>query len=394
MNSIRKTLQIICGFFIMISSACAAHDHHTFISYSYIGEFTAAQAKLAVEKSAPLNTLPMNYNFKLYKVLYKTPAVDGTPMTASGLVAMPISPLKQVDIVSYQHGTRFFRDDAPTANVKKNFIYPAIFTSSGGYLLSMPDYLGLGDNELKIQPYVDAKTLASASIDMLFAAKELAAKLQYPVSDKLFLTGYSEGGFSTMVMYETLLKSHPEIHVTAAAPGSAPYDWNETMKFVVDGDGPRSSAYLGLFYYSVQLYHHYWSGADAIFKKPYDSLIPYLYDGSHTNEEILSGMPKNPHDLLQDKFMDIIRNGTEPHLPDLIANFNHYDFKSTSPLLLIGTKGDHDVPYHGAEIAYETLKKKSNEVYIRSVSDNLDHIQAFPYITKEQLEFFEQYGAN
>ncbi|HTM64247.1 MAG TPA: alpha/beta hydrolase, partial [Gammaproteobacteria bacterium] len=214
---------------------------------------------------------------------------------------------------------------------------------------------------------------------------------QYPVSDKLFLTGYSEGGFSTMVMYEELLKSHPEIKVTAAAPGSAPYDWKETMKFVVDGDGPRSSLYLGLFFYSIQLYHHYWAGADTVFNKPYDTLIPYLYDGSHTTDEITAGMPKDPHTLMQDKFIDAMFNGTDPHLPELIANFNHFDFKSTSPLLLIGTKGDHDVPYHGAEIAYEALKKKSDKVYIRSVSDKLDHIQAFPFVTKGQLEFFQQY---
>jgi hypothetical protein len=59
---------------------------------------------------------------------------------------------------------------------------------------------------------------------------------------------------------------------------------------------------------------------------------------------------------------------------------------------MVGTKGDHDVPYHGAEIAYEVFKSKSNQVYIKHVSEVLDHLQAFPLVTKAQLEFFDQYN--
>ena len=93
----------------------------------------------------------------------------------------------------------------------------------------------------------------------------------------------------------------------------------------------------------------------------------------------------------QKSFLDSIINGTNSHNDDLIKNFNHYHFKSTSPLLLIGTKGDRDLPYSGAEIAYQQFKSQSDMVYIKHVSEILDHIQAVPPVIKAQLEFFKQY---
>ena len=113
--------------------------------------------------------------------------------------------------------------------------------------------------------------------------------------------------------------------------------------------------------------------------------------GNYLLEEILQILPTDPHALLKTTFLSSIVNGTDVHSEALINNMNHYNFKSTSPLLLLGTKGDHDVPYHGAEIAYKKLKLRSNTIFIRHVSDVLDHVQAFPIVTKEQLKFFRQY---
>nr|WP_232051900.1 alpha/beta hydrolase [Aquicella siphonis] len=375
--------------FLSVSAVFAQHSR--LVNYTYIGEFTTDTARLALQKMPPLDTLEPVYTLDLYKIQYKTPAPNGMTARASGLVAMPALPMNKVSIVSFHHGTRVARSDAPSSNKATNYIYPAVFASSGGYMLVMPDYLGLGDSDLPLHPYVHSETLASSSIDMLIAAKELAAVLHYPINDKLFLAGYSEGGFTTMVTYEALLKNHKELPVTAAAPGSAPYDWNETLRFITQQPGPRASLYLAYFFYSMQTYFHYWNGLDVIFKAPYNTLVPLLFDGLHEGSEILQALPSDPRHMLQEAFLDSMINGSDPNIKNLISNFNHYDFKSTSPLLLVGTKGDHNVPYHGAEIAYQQLKSKSDMVYIKHVSDVLDHVQAAPFVLKEQLEFFKRY---
>jgi len=385
---------IIIFFFIFITASYATpvkHTDSTLKDYAYIGTFTQEQARQAMKMLPPLNSLDMKYSLNLYKIHYKTPAPDGKPTTASGLVAMPNAPTDSVGIVSYFHGTRVQRSDVPSTNNERNAIYLATFGSSGGYMLVMPDYLGQGDNELQVHPYVQADTLASASIDMLIAAKELAASLKYPVNDRLYLAGYSEGGYTTTVTYEALLKNHPELPVTAVSPGSAPYDWHETMNFITLQPGPRATVYLAFFFYSMQTYQHYWNDMSQIFTPPYATLIPTLFDGNHTTQEILDALPQDPRVIMNEAFLKNIMNGTDSHSKEMEKNFNRYDFTPTSPMLMIGTKGDHDVPYHGAEMAYEVFKSKSDQVYIKSVSDVLDHIAAFPLVTKAQLEFFQEY---
>ncbi len=361
------------------------------VNYTHVGTFSKDTAQSALKKMPPLDTLEINYNLQLYKINYKTIAPDGSKTLASGLVAMPINHEGPVGIVSYQHGTRFERNDVPSRNNEKNYMYLASYGSSAGYMTVMPDYLGLGDNDLPIHPYVHAKTLAASSVDMLLAAKELANLLNYPLNEKLYLAGYSEGGFSTIVMFEMLGKEYPNIPITAVAAGSAPFGWKETMQFVLMEPGPRATAYLAYFFYSLQTYMHYWPSFDAIFAPPYNTLIPNLMDGFHTTQEILQALPQDPKLIIQPDLLAGIINETDVNIEDFKQNFNHYDFIPTAPLLLVGTKGDHDVPYAGAEMAYQSFSKYSSSVWIKSVSDTLDHVQAHPFVLKEQVEFFKKF---
>lgn len=170
---------ILFTFFgiIFCFNSHAALEHEKLVNYISLGEFSRETAEIALKKMPPLDTLTVHYDLQLYKINYKTQAPDGNLTIASGLVAMPIHPVGQVGIVSYQHGTRFERNDVPSRNNEKNYIYLAAYGNSAGYMTVMPDYLGLGDNELTLHPYVQAETLASSSIDMLLAAKELANRL-------------------------------------------------------------------------------------------------------------------------------------------------------------------------------------------------------------------------
>lgn len=379
--------------FSFIASSFSSYgksDSDFLIHYEYMGEFTKETAEATLNKTPALASLSVHYNVKLYKINYATSAPDGSSTVASGLVAMPVTDHK-VSVLSYLHGTRFERNDVPSRNNEKNHIYIAAFSNSEGYMTVMPDYLGLGDNELPLHPYVQAETLASSSINMLVAAKELAKILSYPIDNKLFINGYSEGGFSTLVMFDMLVKEYPELPITAVSPGSAPYDWNETMSFILLQPGPRATAYVAYFFYSLQVFHHYWANFDEVFQAPYNVLIPELFDGNHTNAEVLQALPQNPVMILQASFLNAIINETDKNIEALKKDFNHYDFIPSAPMLLVGTKGDHDVPYHGSEIGYEHFSQRSDKVWIKSVSDNLDHVQAMPYILKEQIDFFRKY---
>lgn len=384
---VQRALAVFCIAFCIQGHTA---EKETLVNYTYMGQFDREEARRALEHIPPLDRIKLRHSLSLYRVHYKTPAPDGSMTIASGLVAMPIAPKAAVGIVSYLHGTRVLRSDVPSNNNVRNLIYLATFGNSGGYMTVMPDYLGLGDNDLKLHPYVQADTIASSSIDMLTAAKEMANRINYPINEKLYLAGYSEGGFSTMVMFEALAKNN--YPVTAAAPGSAPYDWQETMQFITQKPGPRATAYLAYFFYSMQTYRHYWSSLDELFVQPYNILIPSLFDGTHQMPEIIQQLPHDPRDIFHAVVYNALIDGTEKNTKALIENFNHYDFTPNAPLMLISTKGDKDLPFKGAKLAYRILKTKSDTVYLKQVSPDLDHIRALPFVLKEQLDFFNSLG--
>lgn len=369
----------------------AISDETLLVNYDLLGKFSKHTAEATLKKTRPLDTLLIKYELQLYKIAYKTPAPDGSTTIATGLVAMPINPGKAVNVAGYFHGTRVERNDVPSRNNERNYIYLATLGSSSGFMTVMPDYLGLGDSYLPIHPYVQADTLASSSVNMLLAAKELASILNYPVGNKLYLAGYSEGGFTTIVTFEKLAAEYPNIQITAVAPGSAPYGWKETMDFVMLEPGPRATAYLAYFFYSLQTYMNYWTDLDEIFVPPYNTLIPELLDGFHNMSEIVKALPADPKFIFQNSFFHGILNEQDRNTEILKNNFNHHHFVPTAPLLLVGTKGDKDVPYAGAEMAYQTFRQYTDFVWIKSVSDTMDHGQAHPYVLKEQLEFFNHY---
>ncbi|KTC80673.1 alpha/beta hydrolase family protein [Legionella cherrii] len=388
----KKIIFIFFYFFLSANAYSQSLTNHQtiLVSYTDLGTLSKETAQIILKKMPPLEVLEAHYDVTLYKINYKTPAPDGHLTIASGLMAVP-SGAADLGIVSYQHGTRFNHEDAPSRMKEGDSIYPALFASHGGYLTVMPDYLGFGDNELTLHPYVQYETLASSSVNMLLAAKELAKIINIKVNDQLFIGGYSEGGFSSLVLFELLAKQYPNIPITAVALGSAPYDWNETMKFIMLDPGPRATAYLAYFFYSLQTYKNYWTDLNQIFVSPYNAIVPELFDGLHSSKEILNALPQNPAFIFQQEFFNAILDHTDANSENLKSYFNHYDFSPTAPLLLVGTKGDKDVPYHGAELAYDQFTKYSSAVSIQSVSDTLDHREAAPYVFYEMLQFFKRF---
>jgi hypothetical protein len=86
-----------------------------------------------------------------YKVVYNTVDTDGSPAIASGLLCIPLANCNNLGLVSYAHGTVLRRNDVPSRNNFESTI-GKVFASTG-YIATMPDYLGLGDNP-GIHPYL------------------------------------------------------------------------------------------------------------------------------------------------------------------------------------------------------------------------------------------------
>src|SRR5690606_25925463 len=105
-----------------------------------------------------------------------------------------------------------------------SFNGPELFASAG-YATFIPDYLGYGASTQILHPYYNERYSAMAVIDMIKAGKIFCKNEDIPVSDKLFLAGYSEGGYVTLAAQKEI-ESNPahNLKITAVAAGAGGYD--------------------------------------------------------------------------------------------------------------------------------------------------------------------------
>jgi hypothetical protein len=130
-------------------------------------------------------------------------------------------------IVLYAHGTATDKTiniaDITNTNNTEGVLIAAAFAAQG-YIVVAPNYAGYDISTLGYHPYLNAKQNADEMIDILAAARTALPKtLAGGISDngKLFLTGYSEGGYVAMATQRALIANGAT--VTAAAPMSGPY---------------------------------------------------------------------------------------------------------------------------------------------------------------------------
>lgn len=145
----------------------------------------------------------------VYRLTYNTVNTDGSTVTASGIVCVPKPSVAEYPLLSYQHGTTMNKYNAPfyIDNIIEIKFVMNVFAGQG-YVAVMPDYIGQGKSSV-YHPYLNAATEASASLDMLRAAKELCKKLGVKLNGKLFITGYSQGGHSTAALHALWKKNTP-----------------------------------------------------------------------------------------------------------------------------------------------------------------------------------------
>ena len=105
------------------------------------------QSKIPAFSGIQLSNLSARYPVRLYVVEYSStfPEQNNRPLRLSGLMAIPETGEKQFPIVSYQHGTTFFRHEAPSHPEHSPETETMIaLCASQGYVLIAADYIGKG----------------------------------------------------------------------------------------------------------------------------------------------------------------------------------------------------------------------------------------------------------
>jgi len=268
------------------------------------------------------NTSQMTLNGVIsYKITYNTVDVHEEPTIASGALMVPQIDCDTLPLVSYQHGTRFDKQDVPSNNMgpEDGLIY-----SGNGFIAALPDYLGMGENP-GVHPYVHWESEATASIDLIRAAREfLNETLDILDNDQLFLAGYSQGGHATMALhkYITINNLQSEFNVVGSAPMSGPYAMSsDQYDLIINEDSTYAVPYyLPYAFASYQLvYENLYTNYNEYYDPPYDaSIAAWIEDGMGIT------LPTNLYHFMQDTVLDNMKNSPyHPIRVDLRDNDLH-----------------------------------------------------------------------
>jgi dienelactone hydrolase len=167
----------------------------------------------------------------VYHLTYNTVDPQGNITPASGALMVPGGSGKgctgSLPLVVYAHGTTTDRtfdiSQLAAANNAEGLLLAAVFAAEG-YIVVAPNYVGYDTSTLGYHPYLIADQQSKDMIDALTAARSALPTAAAPSSTygaRLFVTGYSEGGYVAMATHRAMQSSG--IAVTAAAPMSGPY---------------------------------------------------------------------------------------------------------------------------------------------------------------------------
>jgi len=294
----------------------------------------------------------LTLGFTVHKIEYKTQYL-GEEITASGLISIPTS-TASFPLMSLAHGTIASNSEAPSQNITSNLLFVAV--ASAGYITIVPDFIGFGSSADKIHPYYFEEHIATPCVDMIRAAKEFLKQESIAYEDKLFLGGYSEGGYVTMVTQKLIETSFPdEFNLVASAPSSGGYDVKHMQEYFFSlstYQQPFFIAYVSMSYKTVL-------GLDFIadvFKEPYASRIPALFDGSKSGGLINAELTDNVSDLLTENFLANFDTDAkfEPIKNAFLANSPVNWIPKTRTFMYHGTL-DITVPYNNSVVSYNKL---------------------------------------
>ncbi len=242
--------------------------------------------------------LQARFGVKVYRVVYETvtPRSSAAPIQASTMLAIPDAPFPVFPWILIQHYTVLGDREAPSV---QPFI--GLFEASQGFATVVPDNLGFGAANEVYPTYLFAKGYAENGLDALRAARAFS-KAENLNFGPLFLAGYSEGGYATVALQQSLETKHAEeFQLAGSAPTAGPYDITTFRQALAQPE--VSSVFLNNLMLSYEAWLTPKFNLDRIYALDVD-FVRELYNGSKIADEIRPSLPAETKAVFEARFVD------------------------------------------------------------------------------------------
>jgi len=361
-------------------------EENNLVEAIVVGSWAASQLQLFVQLAGrDLDAGLLAHDVDIYRVIYKTTYQD-EEVNASGLILLPKTTGNALPMISFQHGTIVKQTDAPSAQSQQSeqtISYSAL--ASMGFITVVPDMIGFGESKDIFHPYFLEEPTATAVIDMLYAARTLARDKSIEFDGRLFLAGYSQGGYATLATHKAL-ETNPtdDFELVASFPGAGGYDISAMHEYFIGLDtypDPYYIAYVGMSYRS---FYEEDDLLASFFNEPYATAIPQLFNGTNTPGDIDAQLTTDIQALVRQDIL--LGTNTDPLYAYLRVKFEENsltDWAPKAPVFLYHGDADVTVPISNSQHTYdELIRQGADPTTLHLITlEGKDHSTAVePYI--------------
>ena len=226
----------------------------------------------------------------------------GNPRIYSGRLFLPSRKIgsgpTRLPLVIYQHGTETQRKATPYFNAGSETMLGALGAETGGLAVAMPDGDGMGaDPSPERHAYCHEATTARCLLDLARAIEHSRDRIfdgiNYVWDGRLFIMGYSEGGYIAMAAVKALTTDPAcaDLKLDGAACMGAPFDLPRMVRSLLRADAkPYSRPYIPTYLLAT------WPGIYPGVYRFEDAINPLLLGteparpGSPDHESVLQWM--------------------------------------------------------------------------------------------------------
>ena len=354
------------------------------------GNLNVEYIQLLLDIANVTHPFTLQYSITAYSVRYYSVDDNGAEIIVSGALYVPHN-VDNLPLVSIQHGTETKSDMvasvSPTNSVEG---LAGLIMASMGYLVLIPDYPGFGVSNV-MHPYMHAESIIPSVVDLMRAGKTFSAENQITLDGRTFLTGYSEGGYVSLLTQKKMEENYTaEFTLTAVAPLSGPYDLEGMMQTIFQSSSYSTTAYVAYFLTAYNEIYN-WNRLDDFFKEPYTNLVPSLFDGSNTWGEITNQLPATFSELVDSTFIANVNNGNEEDFLAALQENTILDWAPQTPIHFFHGDADEIVPIINAYTAMLELTAAGATDIQLTVIPGGTHLSSGPDAIFGTIEWFETF---
>lgn len=176
---------------------------------------------------------------------------------------------------------------------------------------------------------------------------------------------------------------------------SAPYNVRtaEVPALLHNRLNPESEVlYISFWTVAMNRLHHFYDDPAQVFQQPYASIVPGLYDGDHSEQDILAALSNSPGALLTPQYIARL-HPSGALLRAMKQNDVSCDWRPKAPVRIYAARGDDGVAFANAQQCQAHLAAGGSRVEVVDVGD-VDHNTSAELATPKVPTFFADIGVS